>query len=135
MLQQSVITALRKGFPDYYIEVETNGSQPVQCYADVDLFTVSYKTSNSGNAPYELKTINSKCVYKFVVVSENDFPEIEGVIAHYNLPADKIFIMPEGVTREEIFKKEPWLSDYCKMRGYLFTTRHHILKWGNKRGV
>src|SRR3989338_2506535 len=41
MLQQDAISAIRREFPDYYIEVETNGSQPVRCFDDVDLFTVS----------------------------------------------------------------------------------------------
>lgn len=134
MLQQDVITAIRREFPDYYIEIETNGSQPVRCADDVDLFTVSYKTSNSGNAPYELKTINEKCVYKFVVCSEGDFDEIEKIIKKYNLPADKIFLMPEGVSREEILKKHDFIIDYCTRRGYQFTTRMHIITWGNERG-
>lgn len=134
MLQQPVISAIRKEFPAYYIEVETNGSQAVQCFDDVDLFTVSYKTSNSGNAPYELKTKNEKCVYKFVVCGEGDFEEIEDVIRRYELPAEKIFLMPEGTTREEILKKSDLIAEYCKQRGYQFTTRLHILMWGPERG-
>ncbi len=133
MLQQPVISAIRKEFPDYYIEVETNGSQEAKCLEDVDLFTVSYKTSNSGNAPYVLKTINEKCVYKFVICGEGDFDEIENIIKKYNLPADKIFLMPEGVSREEILKKHPFIIDYCARRGYQFSTRLHILTWGNER--
>lgn len=73
LLQQKAVSAIRREFPHHYIEVETNGSQSAVCKDDVDLFTVSYKTSNSGNAPYELKTINEKCVYKFVVCGEGGF--------------------------------------------------------------
>lgn len=134
MLQQNAISAIRAEFPDYYIEVETNGSQDVRCFDDVNLFTVSYKTSNSGNLQYELKTINRKCVYKFVVLRKGDFDEIESVIKKYNLPANKIFLMPEGVTRQAILKKHKWLDEYCKRKGYNFTTRLHILAWGNERG-
>ncbi len=127
MLQQPVISAIRREFPDYYIEVETNGSQVVRCFEDVDLFTVSYKTSNSGNPPYEIKTRNEKCVYKFVVCSEGDFNEIEKVIQQYKLPADKIFLMPEGVTREEIFNKQQLVLERCKKMGYRFSPRLQIL--------
>ncbi len=134
MLQQEIITALRREFPAYYIEVETNGSQEVRCYDDVNLFTVSYKTSNSGNAPYQLKTINDKCVYKFVVSAPGDFSEIEEIIARYKIPADKVFLMPEGVTAEALNEKEPWIRAHCALRGYRFTTRLHILKWGSMRG-
>lgn len=129
MLQQDAISAIRRGFPDYYIEVETNGSQPARCFDDVDLFTVSYKTSNSGNPPYELKTRNEKCVYKFVICREGDFDEIEKIIKKYRLPADKIFLMPEGASRGEILKKEPWMTAYCNQRGYRFTTRLHIVNY------
>lgn len=133
MLQQEAIIAIREEFPSYYIEVETNGSQEVKCFNEVDLFTVSYKTSNSGNPPYPLKTKNEKCVYKFVVCNKGDFDEIEKVVKKYNLPADKIFLMPEGATQKEVLQKQPWLAEYCKKQGYHFTTRLHILTWGASR--
>lgn len=135
MLQQDAISAIRREFPDYYIEVETNGSQECRCCDDVNLFTVSYKTSNSGNATYELKTKNEKTVYKFVIRRKDDFAEIEAVIQKYNLPVDKVFLMPEGVSRDEILRKHRFVADFCKERGYNFSTRLHILNWGNKRGV
>lgn len=133
MLQQPVISAIRKEFPDYYMEVETNGSQEVKCFDDVDLFTVSYKTSNSGNAPYALKTRNEKCVYKFVICREGDFEEVEELIKKYQLPADKIFLMPEGATLKEILEKQPFIMEYCQRRGYRFTTRLHVLAWEAQR--
>lgn len=134
MLQQDVISAIRREFPDCYIEVETNGSQEVRCYDDVDLFTVSYKTENSGNTPYELKTQNDKCVYKFIVCSEDDFDEIERIIERYELPADKIYLMPEAMSRSEILKKQAFIMKRCRERGWRFSTRLHILRWGNVRG-
>ncbi|MBP9718074.1 7-carboxy-7-deazaguanine synthase QueE, partial [Candidatus Gracilibacteria bacterium] len=135
MLQQEVIVAIRKEFTDSYIEVETNGSQPVRCYDEVNLFTVSYKTSNSGNAPYELKTKNDKCVYKFVVDTPADFQEIEEVIAQNALPSEKIFLMPQGITSEQLLKKHDFITEYCKQKGYRFTPRLHILTWGAQRGT
>lgn len=127
MLQQDAILAIRRAFPDYYIEVETNGSMPVRCLREVDLFNVSYKTKNSGNAPYQLKIINKKCVYKFVVASKKDFSEIEKIIKKYKLPTSKVFLMPEGKTSTVILKKSPFIAEYCKSKGYNFTTRLQIL--------
>lgn len=149
MLQQEVICALRSEFPDYYMEVETNGSIAArpECLEAVNLFTVSYKTSNSGNPPYELKMaggltiaggaapeVAKKCVYKFVVCREEDFEEIESVIQKYALPVDKIFLMPEGATREEVLQKQPFVMDYCARRGYRFSPRLHVMAWGASRG-
>ncbi|PIQ77687.1 7-carboxy-7-deazaguanine synthase [Candidatus Peregrinibacteria bacterium CG11_big_fil_rev_8_21_14_0_20_46_8] len=135
MLQQDVICAIREEFLDYYIEVETNGSFAAteKCAEAVDLFTVSYKTSNSGNAPYELKMFGLACVYKFVVDAVGDFEEIEAVIAKYKLPAEKIYLMPQGVTRDELLKKHDMLIARCKEKGYTFTPRLHILTWGAER--
>lgn len=134
MLQQGAISAIRSEFPDYYIEVETNGSQKPQCENDADLFTVSYKTKNSGNQPYELKTRNKKCVYKFAVASEKDFYEIEEIIKKYKLPRDKVFLMPEGKTRDKVLRESGFIVEYCLKKGYIFTPRLHILMWGAKRG-
>ena len=133
MLQQDAICAIRREFPGHYIEVETNGSRSVRCYNEADLFTVSYKTSNSGNAPYELKTKNDKCVYKFVICAPGDFDEIEKIIEKYNLPAEKIFLMPEGATRRGILEKRDMVMDYCSLRGYRFSTRMHIMMWDGQR--
>lgn len=135
MLQQDVISAIRNKFPIHYIEVETNGSQEAKCKEDVDLFTVSYKTSNSGNKPYPLKTVNSKCVYKFVIESKKDFPEVEGIIENYKLPPAKIYLMPQGVEPEELLKKHLFIIEYCKKKGYHFTPRLHVLTWGNIRNL
>jgi len=135
MLQQNVILKIREEFTDYYIEVETNGSLEVRCEEAVDLLTVSYKTSSSGNAPYELKTIGPKCVYKFVVDSIEDLDEIEEVIARYNLPIDRIFLMPQGATREEVISRHEMVIDACKKRGYRFSPRLHILIWDKARKV
>lgn len=137
MLQQSEIMALRKAFANFYIEVETNGSQAVtpECQVAVDLFTVSYKMKNSGNAPYELKTIGEKCVYKFVMCVPDDGQEINALVKQYDLPREKVFVMPEGVTAQSILEKTPFVTEFALAYGYRFTTRLHVLAWGNKRGV
>lgn len=137
MLQQESIIALRAAFPPYYIEVETNGSMPAtkKCEQAVNLFTVSYKTSNSGNEPYELKTRNKKCVYKFVADSPKDFAEIEEVIERYGLPAGKIILMPQGISEKELAPKHDFIIEQCKKKGYRFSPRLHVLLWGAQRGV
>ncbi len=137
MLQQSEIVALRKAFSDFYIEVETNGSQAVtpECHAAVDLFTVSYKMKNSGNAAYELKTISGKCVYKFVMCATDDGDEINALVKQYDLPREKVFVMPEGVTAQAILEKTPFVTEFALTNGYRFTTRLHVLAYGNTRGV
>lgn len=127
LLQQDSISAIRREFPQYYIEVETNGSIAPRCVSDVDLFTVSYKLKNSGNAPYELKAKNKKCIYKFVICNKEDFVDIEEIIARYKLSSQKIYLMPEGKSEKTLKNKYTLIADYCMAKGYNMTTRLQIL--------
>jgi hypothetical protein len=43
--------------------------------------------------------------------------------------------MPEGTTAAALNARSPWLAELCTERGYRFSTRLHILIWGDKRGV
>lgn len=64
-----------------------------------------------------------------------DFAEIEEVIKKYKIQKEQVFLMPCGVSREEVLALGGRIADYCKANGYRFTTRLHMLLWGNKRGV
>lgn len=133
---------------NFYFEVETNGTHfPFFSMRHfVDQFNVSPKTSNSGNTHVDLKKIYSETIpkwnqledgkvwFKFVVDKEEDIKELDenffGMI-----DAHKIILMPQGRTAEELKAKEEWLKPYCKSKNYWFSTRQHILEFGNKRGV
>ena len=76
-----------------------------------------------------------KTWYKFVVDKKTDVKEIKEMIKKYSLPKEKIILMPQGITREEMTKKSPWIAEICKKENWHFSTRLHIEIWGNKRGV
>ena len=65
-----------------------------------------------------------------------DLDEIEGMLALLGreIPRHKVLLMPEGITREAIGRRAPWLSELCKSRGYRYAHRLHIELYGNKRG-
>ena len=44
------------------------------------------------------------------------------------------FIGPEGRTPDALAKKRAWLSEACVKYGFRFTTRLHIILWGDERG-
>lgn len=70
---------------------------------------------------------------KFVMCSSEDLEEIQEVQRQLQLPNDHIYLMPEGITQEEILAKSGWLSDLCTKTGYRFSSRLHVLAYGNKR--
>lgn len=150
MLQQNQLYLLFKELTSYhrqyYFEIETNGTiSPILEFAImVNQFNVSPKTKNSDNDMKSLYDIYRRTLpeydaysgvsFKFVINTMDDIKEVEenfmNLITH-----NKIMLMPEGITREEIMQKDGWISEYCRAKGYQFSTRLHILKYGSKRGV
>lgn len=72
---------------------------------------------------------------KFVVEGENDFVEIESIIDALGLPADTVWIMPEGTTTETLDQAQAWLWPYVERNGFRFCDRKQIRWYGNRRGT
>jgi len=74
--------------------------------------------------------------FKFVVDRPDDLGEIEALLARIGgvAPAD-VLLMPQGVTREELAARGPWLVELCKKKGYRYCPRLHIELFGNTRGT
>jgi organic radical activating enzyme len=149
LLQQRVLPAfikkLRNENPDFYVEIETNGTiRPNDEMAElVNQWNVSPKLSNSGDS--ERRRIKAKALqkftelpnadFKFVVSSEQDVEEILTLLDEYEVPADRVFLMPLGRTREELAETEPLVKELAQTLNMNFSTREHINRWGDKRGV
>jgi 7-carboxy-7-deazaguanine synthase len=125
----------------FTIEVETSGTLPPPPVA-VDQWNVSVKLAGSG-VP-EAKRINPEAIqeflgknawWKFVVVDEGDVAEALKLAERFALPGERILLMPEGVRREEILERSPWVVDACKRHGFRYSPRLQILLWGARRGV
>ena len=128
----------------YRIEVETNGTvSPGELRELVDQFNVSPKLAHSGNEgliridPPVLREFASldSAFFKFVVQGEADLAEVEALRDQFAVPPARVVLMPEGRTAAELTARSPWLAETCTQRGYRFSTRLHILIWGDKRGV
>lgn len=135
MLQQKAIADLLRTLPGYTTEIETNGSIPCQISRFLEQINCSPKLKNSGNKPYPLKIkpTNKKAIFKFVVSKPENIKEIKTYIKKHRIPSSKVWLMPEGVTKQAIEKKSKWLIEICKREGYHFTARFHILLYGNQR--
>jgi len=73
---------------------------------------------------------------KFVVDSEADLPEIEEIIKKLaNVDREKIMLMPQAATRDELLAKSPMVAELCKRAGCAFGQRLQVLLWNNKKGT
>ena len=130
--------------PDFYVEIETNCTiLPNKMLTDlVDQWNVSPKTKNSGN-PLELYD-NDECYYffanqencffKYVVEDESDIPEIKKFVTKYNIPENRVQLMTQASTKEEISAREKSISELAKANNFLFSPRLHVAMWGAQRG-
>ncbi len=137
LLQQNGLKELLSELKNYYIEIETNGSIPLKIWELIEHINCSPKLKNSDNLPYPLQIspTDKKVIYKFVVKIKSDLTEIKSYCKKYKIPKSKIWLMPEGTSRNKILEKSKWLIEICKKEGYNFSPRLHIMLWGNKRST
>ncbi len=136
-----------------HITIETAGTvfSPVRC----DLMSISPKLSNSTpsleragewrkkheqarSQPGVVAQLMDRYEYqlKFVVDTPEDLPEIEDYLNRLaSFDRNRILLMPQGISTEELASRKTWLEPYCQENGFCFSPRKHIEWYGNKRGT
>ena len=149
MLQQPALTALmrtlRAQASDYRFETETNGTllPSLEFDAEIDQYNVSPKLGNSNNsqklrekpAAYRFFAQSPKANFKFVLTEKADLAEVLDLVDRYQIPPQKIFLMPEATSAEVLQQKRLWVVDICKTHGFRYSDRLHVQIWGGKKGV
>jgi len=145
---------LRSGFVDLthrlrafgrHVTIETAGvlfAPDLAC----DLASISPKLGNSTSpAAHQMPSINADVLsrwiaafpyqLKFVIAAPGDIDEVQAVLRE--LPAvdpDRVLLMPQARTREELQARSPMVADLCLRTGFRFCDRLHVLLWGEERG-
>jgi len=131
-LYESEMKMLMFKLDGYTFEIESNGSRDIS-FNYFDQVTISPKLKSSGNRPYEIMALTGKYDYKFVYVK--DGKEILECIKKYCLSKEKVYIMPEGVTRKAQLGKHKEVIEFCLKHGFNFSPRLQVLTYDKKRGV
>jgi 7-carboxy-7-deazaguanine synthase len=72
---------------------------------------------------------------KFVVDSDKDVEEIDLVLGQLkNVAKDKVLLMPQAKTKEELEASQTSVVRICMERGFSYSPRLHVDLWGNERG-
>jgi 7-carboxy-7-deazaguanine synthase len=72
---------------------------------------------------------------KFIYHDQSCEDSIVRFIMDHHIPAEKIYIMPEGATRKvQLVNMAPTFA-FCLRQGFTMTPRLHILAFDDKRGV
>ena len=134
-----------------HITIETAGIAYIS-EMPCDLISISPKLSNSipdmakVSAVHEDSRLdiavlqelldNYEYQLKFVVDSQDDLPEIQQTIENIdNVNPEKVMLMPQAATRDELLAKSPMVAEMCRQTGYAFSQRLHVLLWNNQRGT
>lgn len=147
---------LKRINPDCVITIETNGTIFGKYIEYCDLISISpkLKSSTPFGTPYEKMHSNNRTnlesfkrfndlkekdeidiQWKFVITNEDDLQEILELQKEVGFKNRDVYLMPEGITEEELAKKRPEIIELCKKYQFNYTDRLHVIIWGNKRGV
>lgn len=132
-------------FRHWWIEIETNGTVPPtpEIFALADQINCSPKLSNSTD-PKELRVrpramsalvANPKVYFKFVIGSQNDMEEVLEYVDVFRIPHERVYLMPLGMTREELSQTAEMTEKLSKNFNFQFSNRLHVIQFGGVRGV
>lgn len=77
--------------------------------------------------PYQLK---------FVIDTPADLDALSEALAELpHVPPEHVWLMPQGITQEELASRGAWLKPLAESQGYNFCPRLHIEWFGHRRGV
>jgi 7-carboxy-7-deazaguanine synthase len=131
------------GVQGFTIEIETSGTVPPPPSVDRSVqWNVSLKLA--GSDVDEARRLKPDAIraflardawWKFVVTSDADVAEVLQLAERFALPRARILLQPEAVHREDLLERSRWVVEACKLHGFAFSPRLHVLLWGAKRGV
>jgi len=143
--QNDIALLLSKLGDDYFVEVETDCTiiPDSVMLEHVNHWNVSPKTSNSENSReareipqcYDFFVKLENSVFKFVIEKESDLVEIDELITKYSIPKNKILLMPQASTKDELNLKKEEIEKIAMANGLLFSSRLQVERWGNQRGT
>ena len=135
---------------DKHVTIETAGIAYIP-EMPCDLISISPKLSNSAPTDPELASIHEdsrldiavlgklidsyQFQLKFVVDSKSDLAEIQQTLEKIgNVDFEKVMLMPQAATRDELLLKSPMVAEMCKHTGFAFSQRLQVLLWNNQKG-
>lgn len=93
-----------------------------------------HKRNNIFISSIEKWISENKYQLKFVINEERDLSEVKEIVSILNINPDNVFLMPQGLTREQIGEKKDFIIKGCLENGFRYSPRLHIDLWGNVRG-
>lgn len=116
------------------VDIETNGS----------IFDKRMKVFRKINCSPKKQMIKNEVLSELVKLKNSRFKFVyesseekwwEQIIQDNAIPSDKVWIMPEGKTKQEQLERMKEVFEYCQNKRYNMSSRLHVLTFDNRRGV
>lgn len=127
--------------PERGIDLETNGTRPLGATAGLwTTVTASPKIGrSSGQGWIGGDAIHSSVLdvadLKFVIADLKDLQDtLDWISAHPAIPAERIWLMPEGRTAEVLTARATFVMNAAARLGFNYTSRLHVYGWADTRG-
>ena len=139
LAQHRALAALMRARPDRVWEVETNGTKKLGDTAGLwDLVVSSPKvipSADQGPMAHRIdESILEVAQFKFVVHDAADLAAVQQFVTKHDLPSERVWLMPEGVTPEALSEKTPFVIQAAVDNGFNFSSRLHVYGWYDVRG-
>lgn len=72
---------------------------------------------------------------KFVVDAPADFDKCLAAVSALEIPADHVWIMPQGIDAATLDRQSQWLAPRTTAAGFRYCDRMHVRWYGNRRGT
>ena len=127
-----------------HITIETAGSAFVGALG-CDLMSISpklavFRAPDHGAASAYTRSLRALInaydyQLKFVMEEPSDIDSVQHVLQSLDLSRpDKVMLMPQARTRQELLENLGWVADLCLKHGYALGQRLHLLLWDGERG-
>ena len=135
---------------DKTITIETAGT--VDRSLECDLMAISPKMKNSvptdnvwaerheqtRHQPAVIESLIARynCILKFVIDSSHDVREVVEYLQQFpQVRKDQVWLMPQARSADELRSKSATVQAACSEHGFKYSSRLHIERYGNARGV
>lgn len=141
-LHDALLDLLLCAYPYITVEVETNATRPLPRWHPRVAYNLSPKLAHSGvnqakayrPEVWDTAAARSDCRFKFVCATPDDVAEAAALCARHEVPPDRVWIMPEGVTPEAVQAHTEAIADSVVGAGFNLSPRLHVTAWGDTRG-
>lgn len=145
LLQQAALGRMLATVPrEITVELETNGTilPNAELLDRIDQWNVSPKLAHSGEPERRrvrlealaLLRQSEKAYLKLVVRGSEDLAEAEALVQASAWPVSHVLLMPEVTRSADYPTRADRVEALCRARGYRFSPRLHVLRWGGARG-